>query len=125
MTSFQEALRTGSLEALRSIPKSDLHTHAFGGGNRAWIARVTGRDIAPLDHPLGSMAEMHEWVGGHIGPLFDGPKGRLTAFQATLVQARYDGVTRLEVGEDVWAITLFDGNAARLTRELGDLHARV
>jgi adenosine deaminase len=125
MTPFQEALRIGGLEALRSIPKSDLHNHAFGGGNRAWIARMTGHDIAPLDHPLNSMAEMHEWVGGHIGPLFDGPRGRLTAFEATLVQARYDGVTRLEVGEDVWAITLFDGSAARLTRELGDIHARA
>jgi adenosine deaminase len=125
MTSFQEALRTGSLEALRLIPKSDLHNHAFGGGNRAWIAGMTGRDIAPLDHPLSSMAEMHEWVGRHVGPLFDGPTGRLTAFEATLVQARYDGVTRLEVGEDVWAITLFGWDAAKLTRKLVDIHARV
>jgi adenosine deaminase len=86
---------------------------------------MTGRDIAPLDHTLGSMAEMHEWVDGHIGQLFNGPTGRLTAFEATLVQARYDGVTRLEIGEDVWAITLFDGSAERLTRELCDIHARV
>jgi hypothetical protein len=92
MTLFQEALRTGNLEALRSIPKSDLHNHAFGGGNRAWIARTTGHDIAPLDLPLSSMAEMHDWVGGHVGRLFDGPRGRLTAFEATLVQARYDGM---------------------------------
>ena len=125
MISFQEALRVGSLEALRLIPKSDLHNHAFGGGNRAWIARTTGRGIAPLDHPLGSMGEMHEWVGRHIGPLFDGPTGRLTAFEATLVQARDDGVTRLEVGEDVWAITLFDRDAAKLTRQLVDIHDRV
>jgi hypothetical protein len=125
MTSFQEALRSGSLEALRLIPKSDLHNHAFLGGNRAWIARMTGRDIAPLDRPLSSMVEMHEWVGRHIGPLFDGPTGRLTAFEATLVQARCDGVARLEAGEDVWAITLFDRDAAKLTCKLGDIHARA
>ncbi|MGY8668230.1 hypothetical protein Q3C01_38500 [Bradyrhizobium sp. UFLA05-109] len=125
MTSFQEALTTGDLEALRSFPKSDLHNHAFGGGNRAWIARMTGHDVAPLDRPLGSMAEMHQWVSGHIGPMFDGPRGRLTAFEATLVQAQYDGVSRLEIGEDVWAITLFDGCAEKLTRELIGIHARV
>ncbi len=125
MTSLQEALATGSLRALRSIPKSDLHNHAVGGGNRGWISRVTGRDIAPLDSPLHSMAEMHEWVGRHIGPLFDGPIGRLTAFEATLVQARHDGVTRLEVGEDVWAITLFGRDAARLTAGLREIHARL
>jgi len=41
MTSFQEALKTDSLEALRSFLKSELHNHAFGGGNRAWIASTT------------------------------------------------------------------------------------
>ena len=102
-----------------------MHNHAFGGGNRAWIAHITGFDIAPLDHTLSSMAEMHEWVGEHIGPWFKGRKGRLTAFEATLVQAKCDGVTRLEVGEDIWAITLFEGSAATLTRELGDIHERV
>ena len=38
------------------------------------------------------------------------------AFEAALVLARRDGVTRLEIGEDVWASTLFDGSAAELTR---------
>jgi len=122
---FQEALRTGSLEALRAIPKSDLHNHAFGGGNRAWIARTTGHDIAPLDTPLNSMTEMHEWVSGRFGRLFDGPKGRLTAFEASLIQAQQDGITRLEVGEDVWAITLFENDAAKLTRELSRIHAQT
>jgi hypothetical protein len=121
MVSFQEALKTDNLEALRLIPKGDLHNHAFGGGNRAWISDATGRDIAPVNRPLHSMAEMHEWVGRHIDPLFEGPKGRLTAFEATLVQARHDGVTRLEVGEDIWAITLFDSRRRKAhTRACSD-----
>ena len=32
--------------------------------------------------------------------------GRLRAFEATLVQAKLDGVTRLETGETPWAITV-------------------
>ena len=51
-----------------------------------------------------------------------GPKDASEAFEATLVQAKHDGVTRPEVGEDVWAITLWDGDAARLTRELASVH---
>ncbi len=47
------------------------------------------------------------------------------AFEAAFVQARHDGVTRLEVGEDVWAITLFDQDAAKLTRKLSEIHSRV
>lgn len=125
MTSLQHALNTGHVAALRSVPKSDLHNHAYGGGNREWVARVMGRDIAPLKRPLGSMAEMHAWVDRQIGSLFAGPAGRLMAFEATFVQARYDGVTRLEVGEDVWAITLFDKDAAKVTCMLSDIHARA
>jgi adenosine deaminase len=123
--SFQDALTAGSIEALRKVPKSDLHNHAYAGGNREWVAGVTGRDIAPLDRPLNSMAEMQAWLDHQFGDIFAGPEGRLKAFEATLVQARHDGVTRLEVGEDVWAITLFDHDAARLTSRLAQIHARV
>ena len=125
MVSFVDALETGNLEALREIPKSDLHNHAYAGGNREWVARVAGRDIAPLGRPLSSVAEMHTWVDRQFGPVFAGPDGRLKAFEATFVQARYDGVTRLEVGEDVWAITLFDQDAVQLTSKLAEIHARV
>jgi adenosine deaminase len=118
-------LRAGDIHALRAIPKSDLHNHAFLGGNRALVSKWPGRDIAPLDRPLASMAEMHAWVGDRLGPLFNGPSGRLRAFEAALVQAKYAGVGRLEISEDVWAITLYDEDAATLTDALVDLHARI
>ena len=111
INAFQDALKTGDIPALRAIPKSDLHNHAFLGGHRALVSAWAGRDIAPLDRPLASLAEMHAWVADRLGPLFSGPGGRLRAFEAALVQAKYDGVTRLEIGEDVWAITLFDHDA--------------
>ena len=120
---FQTALVDGDLDALRRCPKGDLHNHAILGGDRRFLARRTGRDIAPLDHKLSSMAEMHAWTRDVVGGLFDGREGRLLAFEATLVQARGDGVTRLEIGEDVWAIGLFDDLAEALTRRLQRLHA--
>jgi adenosine deaminase len=125
MTAFKDALTAGDLVALREIPKSDLHNHAYAGGNREWVARVTGRDIAPLGRPLKSMAEMRAWVDCQFGAVFAGSEGRLKAFEATFVQARHDGVTRLEVGEDVWAITLFDHDAAQLTSALAEIHSRI
>jgi adenosine deaminase len=89
------------------------------------VARVTGRDIAPLERPLTSMAEMHVWINRRFGSVFAGSEGRLKAFEAAFVQARFDGVTRLEVGEDIWAVTLFDHDAALLTSRLAEIHARV
>jgi adenosine deaminase len=125
MPLFQRALAEGNLEALRSVPKSDLHNHFICGGNRRWLAQIAGRDIAPLDRPIKSMAEMHAWVDRNINSLFPGPEGRLKTFEAAFVQARHDGVVRLEVGEDIWAITLFDQDAAKLTTRLREIHART
>jgi len=122
---FSDALKIGDVRTLRAIPKSDLHNHALAGGYRALVSEWAGRDIAPLDQPLSSMAEMHAWVEDRLGSLFCGPRGRLRAFEAAFVQAKYDGVVRLEIGEDVWAVTLFDDNAAKLTSELVAVHSRV
>ena len=62
------------------------------------------------------MAEMHAWVQCAVGELFHNRDGRLLGFEAALVQARKDGVHRLEIGEDVWAITLYNASAYGLTR---------
>jgi hypothetical protein len=63
------------------------------------VSEWAGKDIAPLDHKLGCMAEMHEWVQARFAKLFAGAQGRLKAFEATLVQARLDGVTRLDTDD--------------------------
>ena len=125
MTSFQAAFETGDLDAIRRVPKSDLHNHFFLGGNRALVSEWAGKDIAPLDYKLGCMAQMHEWVQTRFGTLFAGAAGRLKAFEATLVQAKLDGVTRLETGETPWAITLHNGSATALTDAWRCVHARV
>lgn len=72
------------------------------------------------------MDEMHEWVSANrIGEAFPGAAGRMLALEATFVQAKDDGVTRLEAGEDVWAITLWNGNALALTQAMREIHQRV
>src|SRR5262249_55199870 len=68
---------------------------------------------------------MHEWVQSRFGTLFAGAEGRLKAFEATLVQAKLDGITRLETGETPWAITLHNGSATALTDAWRDVQARV
>jgi adenosine deaminase len=123
-TAFQIALEADDLAAVRACPKAELHVHAIMGGNRQFLLERTGRDIAPLEGVLGSMDEMHAWVSAATGDMFAGPAGRGLAVEATFVQARLDGVTRLEVGEDVWGVTLHDGSAAAVWAMLADAHAR-
>jgi len=122
---FREALVTGDIAALRKSPKSDLHNHAFAGGEREFVKLRTGQDIQPLQKPLRPMDEMHAWVDKNFGGVFEGAAGRLLAFEATLIQAKKDGVTRLNTGDDVWATTVFDGSAKLMTQAMAEVHQRV
>ena len=125
-TAFETALAAHDREALRTIPKSELHTHAVLGGSRRYVREKTGIDIVPLDHVLGSMDEMHKWAeANRIGGAFHNGASRLIALEATFVQAKEDGITRLEAGEDVWALTLWDDDAAALTTAMQEIHART
>ena len=122
---FQLALERRDLSGLRGCAKADLHVHAgVTSGDRAFLKARTGLDIAPVDGALASMDDMHAWVRGRAGDRFDRMPGRLLGIEATFVQARRDGVTRLEAGEDVWGITLHGGSAQAVRAMLQAAHAR-
>lgn len=104
---FVDALIQENLEAIRRCPKSDLHNHFVLGGSRHFLREYSGRDILPIKHPLHSMDEMHAWNSKNIGTIFETPEGRRMLIQATFLQAKDDGVTILEIGEDVWGLGEF------------------
>lgn len=125
MTSaFQTALERGDLEGLRACPKADRHVHGIGGGSRQHLRERTGRDIAPVDRVLTSMADMDAWTRATVGDLFAGAAGRALAFEATFAQARHDGVTFIEFGEDVWGVTLQERGALGVWEMLQAAHQR-
>lgn len=61
---FIIALKKGSLEDLRKIPKSDLHNHFILGGNRKYIQEKTGFEVPLLTKKLMSMDDIHKCVDG-------------------------------------------------------------
>jgi len=120
---FQDALARRDLAAMRRCPKSDLHNHL--GGDPDHVFERTGRRIVPLDRRLSAIAEMHQWAEENFGTMFNDAAGRLLGFELTLAQALRDGVTRLAKGEDVWASTLFQGSAQRVTDGLREVHRTI
>ena len=102
MMTFTDALKSADLSAIRSFPKSDLHNHFVLGGNREYLFKKTGYKIESISKPLTSMNEMDAWSAKYIGNRYNSPEGRKLLIEATFAQAKYDGVTRLEIGEDVW-----------------------
>ncbi len=107
---FIEALEKGDLEAIRKIPKADLHNHFVLGGSWEFIKDKTGYEIYPITSPLNSMREMDAWSSKYIGNRFNTTEGRRLLIDATFVQAKRDGVKVLEIGEDVWGLGEFFKN---------------
>jgi adenosine deaminase len=118
---FQQALKAEDLEAVRRFPKADLHNHGWAGADPAAVAAILGRSLAPLDHRLISMAEMHAWAHDHFGNPDSSLRPQL--FEAAFARAARDGLVRYEIGDDVWAITL-DGSADTVTNILKRAHQR-
>ena len=112
---FTDALKRGDLEAVRKCPKADLHNHFVLGGNRQFLREHTGKDIQPIQTPMHSMEEMHAWYSRSLGNCFETPEGRRTLIRAAFAQAKEDGITILEIGEDVWGLeAFFRGNVEEL-----------
>ena len=104
---FVDALIQENLEAIRRCPKSDLHNHFVLGGSRHFLREYSGRDILPIKHP-------------------ETPEGRRMLIQATFLQAKDDGVTILEIGEDVWGLgEFFNGSIEELVDAFETAHQEI
>lgn len=125
-TGFIEAIKQGNLDLIRSFPKSDLHNHFVLGGSREYIFSKTGYEIEPVTGTLNSMSEMDAWSAKYIGNRFNTPEGRKLLIEATFEQAKRDGVTILEIGEDVWGLNeFFNNDVEELIAAFKDANDRV
>lgn len=72
------------------------------------------------------MDEMHAWNAHNLGNHFESTEGRKTLIRATFTQAVEDGVTLLEIGEDVWGLgAFFDGNIDELISAFETAHREI
>lgn len=110
MDNFADALKQRDLEKIRTFPKSDLHNHFVLGGSREYLRKKTGLNIEPVKIPLSSMEEMHAWNRDNLGERFETSEMRKLLIRAAFHQAREDGVTVLEIGEDVWGLAQYFHN---------------
>ena len=110
MERFTDALKQRNLEKIRAFPKSDLHNHFVLGGSRQYLYKKTGLRIEPVKSTLSSMDEMHAWNRENLGEKFETLEMRKLLIRAAFHQAREDGVTVLEIGEDVWGLSEYFHN---------------
>ena len=104
---FIDELKQENIEGIRKFPKADLHNHFVLGGSRKYLREHIGENIQAIKKPLHSMNDMHAWNEQNIGQIFNSSEGRRLLIDATFAQAKEDGVTILEIGEDVWGLNEF------------------
>lgn len=123
---FTDALKQNDLATIRRCPKADLHNHFVLGGSRQYLLQHMGKDIQPIKKPLHSMGEMHAWNHQNMGDTFESSEGRRMLIRAAFVQAKEDGVTILEIGEDVWGLEeFFHGNIEELVDAFETAHLEI
>ena len=123
---FTDALKSEDLEAVRRFPKADLHNHFVLGGSRRFLREHTGRELRPIISPIRSMEEMHSWASRNLTGLSDTAEGRRMLIRAAFAQAEEDGVTILEIGEDVWGLEeFFHGNIEELVDAFEAAHREI
>lgn len=110
MNDFINALKQGDIETIKSCHKADLHNHFVLGGSRHYLKQLTGVEITPVKTPLSSMDEMHAWNRINMRVRFEEAEMRKALIRAAFQQAKEDGVTLLEIGEDVWGLGEFFHN---------------
>lgn len=123
---FINSLKLKDINEIKSISKADLHNHFVLGGNREYIKKVTGIDIPFFEGVLSSMQDMHSWNNKYIGKKFDSNEMRKLLIEATFYQAKIDGVTILEIGEDVWGLgKYFDNDIDSLIDAFSIAHKKI
>lgn len=101
---FKDSLKHHNISGIQSVPKSDLHNHFVLGGNRKFIEQHTGHQILPMRGIAASMKAMDKWNAEYLGARFDSTEMRKLLIDAAFYQAKIDGITILEIGEDVWGL---------------------
>ncbi len=106
---FIACLREGSLDALQTIPKTDLHNHAGRGGSLLYISTWANADIVPPCSPFPSLAQMQEWFEQNIKVHCPGTAGYLKRIEAAFAQAETDHIQLLAMSFGLGEIGLLGG----------------
>ena len=100
---FAEALRAGDAAAVRRVPKTDLHAHAYLSARIESLERQLGQALLRPPHRMNGLTGMLEFLRLAIDPYFDSSDGAELAATTAVADAISDGVSVLEMSFDIWA----------------------
>ena len=102
-------MNTYSLNLIRDLPKSDLHSHAGRGGNIKYIENWARVKIVPNDKLFESLSDMQSWFVNNVKCHCSGLEGYLKRVEAAFVQAADDNIKVLTLSYGVGEVDLLGG----------------
>ncbi len=113
------------IRGYRALPKSDCHNHCMLGGKRSVIEKHYGKKLGRFKAKQSGIGELNSWIGNELRPFFQLPDAFEKAVEAAFIQAKVDGVTRLEMSIDVLFPMMFHVPATRIVTALKYFHQAV
>ena len=107
------------------MPKSDLHNHCLLGGKRSFIEKFYGKKFQNFNAAQPGIGDLNRWIGDELRPFFQLPDAFEKAVEAAFVQAKFDGVTVLEMSIDVTFGSIFHVSPGRIAAVLKFYHEAV
>ncbi len=122
---FSDALRNSRLATIREFPKADLHNHCLLGGKRSVIEKYFGKKLEKFKATEPGIRELNHWIGQVYRPFFELPEAFEKGVEAAFIQARSDGITKLEMSIDVFFGRMFKISADHIVSTLKHYHHTV
>ena len=122
---FILGLEQNNREMVRSVPKSDLHSHAGLAFRIEELEKRAGISIRRPPALMHSMAELNRWIQHNLAELFDDRECYEFAIRADFNEARNDGVTLIEMSVDVSFISLYNNNPLAFCESVVNIHKAI
>ena len=111
---FVKALFTDNLTAIKTSPKTDVHSHAFLSTRRENVERWLGYPITKPPLKMKGLEGMHDYIDEALAPHLEHREGFEFVVVSAINDAIQDGVVRLEMSFDIRLLKFYPGGLTEL-----------
>ncbi len=111
---FVKALSTDNLTAIRTAPKTDVHSHSFLSTRRENLEHWLGHSLSKPPLKMKGLEGMHVYIDEALAPHLEHRKGFEFITMSAIDDAIQDGVVILEMSFDIRLLKFYPGGLTEL-----------